>query len=166
MPIITITLDVPEGTTFTVSQPAQPPVVSPPATPPAPPATPRPAPPAPTPPGPDLSPPAFVWGFPGQVKSIEFGAGTNQSFSVDIPEGYDAPLVGGISQANFGTPEYSNVRLWFSLTPDGPALPGSQYVGPTGQTGLSIPYGWRPPAGKRVYFNVSASGRWNVRLVH
>jgi hypothetical protein len=83
---------------------------------------------------------------------------------MDVPEGYLGTLVGNITSVP-GTPEYTQVALWFSASPNGAEFPGSSYRGPTGQMGLSTPDRWKPPAG-RIYFNVSASGPWGVRTNH
>lgn len=162
---INITLDVPEGTTVTVNGvPAAQPFA--------------PIPPAPLPPPP--APPAapvgdflvFPWDQSGLVRQEDFGTGTLKVYALDVPADFMGTLVGNISQSVSGTPEYSNVDLWFSETPDGDAYAGDlftrnpepSYHGPTGQTGLGTP-AWMPPKGKRVYFNVRASGRWNVRVI-
>lgn len=108
----------------------------------------------------------FAWEQVGHYKRVQFQAGLVRSFSTDVPPGFSGVLRGNLGECP-GSPDTMKIRLWFSLSPNGPAIPGSEYEGGY-LSNFAVSPEFRPPSG-RVYFNVllkDKSGPLDVKLTH
>lgn len=115
---------------------------------------------------PPIEPSHFRWEQVGHWKRVRFQAGQVESFSTDVPHGFAGVLRGSLGEGP-GSPDTVQIRIWFSLAPGGPAIPGSEYEGLYLAHFFATPE-FRPPTG-RVYFNVllkDKSGSLDVKLAH